>query len=85
MATLSRFDTELKELERVIKEQKGIVTQADLGIQAAEHQIQVLTQEQTKAQNQVEKLEQLYPWIEEEKGCVCVFFFVRFFDCYFEY
>jgi len=70
MATLSRFDTELKELDRVIKEQKGIVTQADLDIQDAEHKIQVLAQEQAKAQNVVEKLEQLYPWIEEEKGWV---------------
>ncbi|KIM44231.1 hypothetical protein M413DRAFT_377394 [Hebeloma cylindrosporum] len=68
MATLSRFDTELKELERVIKEQKGIVAQADLGVQDAEHKIQALTLEQTKAQNLVEKLEQLCPWIEEEKG-----------------
>lgn len=72
MATLSRFDTELKELARVIKEQKGIVTQADLDIQDTEHKIQAQAQEQTKAQNQIEKLEQLYPWIEEEKGWVFV-------------
>lgn len=71
MATLSRFDTELKELDRVIKEKKTIVTQADLSIQGFLHDIQVLTKDKTFAANKVANLEATHEWIAQDKECVC--------------
>ena len=67
MATLSQFDTELKELERLVKEKNAVATQADLDIQTFQHDIQVLTTEMKKAANKVAELETLNEWIEHEK------------------
>lgn len=73
MATLSRFDTELKELDRVIKEKKGIVTQADLSIQDILHTIQVLNKDKTSAANKVANLEATFEWIAQDKEWVATF------------
>ena len=75
MAALSRFDMELKELDRVIKEKKAIVTQADLSIQEFLHDIQVLNKDKTSAANKVSNLEAAYEWIEQDKEWVVIFFF----------
>ena len=69
MATLSRFDTELKELNRVVKEKKAMVSQADLNVQEFQHDIQVLTKDKTSASNKVGSLEATYEWIEQDKEC----------------
>jgi len=73
MATLSRFDTELKELDRVIKEKKANVSQADLSIQEFQHDIQVLNKDKTSAVNKVTSLEAAYEWIEQDKEWVATF------------
>jgi structural maintenance of chromosome 2 len=67
MATLSRFDMELKELGRVIKEKKAMVSQADLNVQEFQHDIQSLNKEKTSAANKVTSLEATYEWIEQDK------------------
>lgn len=67
MATLSRFDTELKELDRVIKEKKGTINQLDLDLSKLQHEIAALNKEKTTASNFVTKLEQQHEWIQEEK------------------
>ena len=70
MATLSRFDTELKELDRIIKEKKLIISQIDLDLSRLQHEVQNLTKEKTTASNLVSKLEQQHDWIEQEKQLV---------------
>lgn len=70
MATLSRFDMELKELDRVIKETKGSIANYDLEIQKIEQDVQTLTKEKQTAVANVARHEQLYPWIAEEKEWV---------------
>ncbi|TFK38366.1 condensin complex subunit SMC2 [Crucibulum laeve] len=67
LATLSRFDTELKELDRAIKEKKAAVSQADLDLKQLVHDIQELSKEKTAAVNKVANLEKQYDWIEEDK------------------
>ena len=67
MATLSRFDMELKELSRVIKEKKAKISQVDLNIQEFQHDIQVLTKDKTSAANKVTGLEATYEWIAHDK------------------
>jgi structural maintenance of chromosome 2 len=73
MAVLSRFDTELKELDRVIKEKKAIISQADLSVQEILHDIQVLNKDKTSAANKVTGLEATYEWIEQDKEWVGTF------------
>ena len=70
MATLSRFDTELKALERVVKEKKAVIQQAELTLTELQHNIEVSKTELTKAKNFVENHEKMYEWIEHEKECV---------------
>jgi structural maintenance of chromosome 2 len=65
-ATLTRFDAELKELERVIKEKKQAVSDADLHLKRAEHEVQALGKDKTTASNFVANLERQYEWIVEE-------------------
>jgi len=77
LSTLSRFDTELKELDRVIKEKKAVISAADLKLTQAEHDIQNLNKDKTAAVNHVSKLEQQYTWIVEEKALVPLAFFRR--------
>lgn len=67
MATLSRFDTELKELDRVIKDRKGVINQLDLDLSKLQHEIATLNKEKTTATNAVTRLEQQHDWIQQEK------------------
>ncbi|PFH49539.1 hypothetical protein AMATHDRAFT_147478 [Amanita thiersii Skay4041] len=67
LATLSRFDTELKALEKVIKEKKAAVSQTELDIQKLDHAIQVLGKERTAATHTVANLEKQYEWILQDK------------------
>jgi structural maintenance of chromosome 2 len=69
-ATLTRFDNELKELERVIKDKKQAVANADLELTKLQHDVQVLTKEATTVSNFVTNLEKQYEWITEEKESV---------------
>ena len=69
LATLSRFDNELKALEKVIKEHKAAISQTDLDIQKLEHSIQVLGKERTAAMNHVTNLEKQFEWILQDKEC----------------
>lgn len=73
MATLSHFDTELKELNRVIKEKKGIISQADLNVQEIQHDIQALNKDKTSAANKVTSLEATYQWIAQDQEWVTTF------------
>lgn len=63
---MSRFDDELKELERVIKEKKQAISDADLQLKKLEHDLQALAKEKTAATNFIANLEKQYEWIAEE-------------------
>lgn len=65
---------ELKELNRVIKEKKAMVSQADLSVQEFQHDIQVLTKDKTSAANKVAGLEATYEWIAQDKEWVATSF-----------
>ncbi|KAF8346307.1 condensin complex subunit SMC2 [Amanita rubescens] len=67
LATLSRFDNELKALDKVIKEKRAAVLQANLDIKESEHAIQTLGKERTAAMNFVTNLEKQYEWILQDK------------------
>jgi structural maintenance of chromosome 2 len=69
-ATLTRFDDELKELERVIKEKKQAIANADLELTKLQHDAQVLAKEKAAAVNFVANLEKQFEWIAEEKEYV---------------
>ena len=69
-AELSRFDDELQELDRVIKEKRQAVADAQLAIKDAEHNVTNLQKERVAAVNVVVALEKGNPWIESEKECV---------------
>ncbi|THH15903.1 hypothetical protein EW146_g4642 [Bondarzewia mesenterica] len=65
-ATLTRFDTELRELEGVIKEKKQAVSDADLELKKLEHEIQTMGKEKAAAMTNVTNLEKQFEWIAEE-------------------
>lgn len=67
MATLSRFDTELKELEQVVKEKKALAHNKELHVQELQHKIQGLAKERTAATNQVANLEKQHEWIVQDQ------------------
>jgi structural maintenance of chromosome 2 len=66
-ADLDRYDLELRDLEKVIKEKKQAISDADLGIKDAEHQIQTLLKDKQTADNAVANLQKAYPWILEDR------------------
>lgn len=65
-ASLSRFDNELADLERVIKAKKEAASEADLNVQKLEHAQQALTKEKETAAKFVTNLEKQYDWLAEE-------------------
>ena len=69
-ATLTRFDNELKELDRVIKAKKQTISDADLQLKKFEHDMQALAKEKTAATNFVANLEKQYDWIQDESEYV---------------
>ncbi|KAG6919710.1 hypothetical protein DXG01_002656 [Tephrocybe rancida] len=66
-ATLSRFDNEIKELANVIKEKKGVISQAELDNNGHTHAVQTLGKDMTTAANFVANLEKVNEWIVEDK------------------
>ncbi len=66
-ATLSRYDEELKSLERAIKEKKQAISDVELQIQQREHEITTLKKEKVGAENQAANLEKQHEWIAEER------------------
>ena len=58
---------DLKELGKVIKEKKAMISQADLNVQELQHEIQVLNKDKTSAANKVSSLEATHEWIEQDK------------------
>ncbi|KAJ2912285.1 hypothetical protein MD484_g8133, partial [Candolleomyces efflorescens] len=67
LASLARFDKELKAIEAAIKARKESVDQADLDIQKATHEIGNLEKEKSSAKSQIQALEKQNEWIEQEK------------------
>ena len=65
-ATLTRYDSEIAELEGVVKTKKEELTDSDLKLKQLEHDIQVLGKDRTAAVNAVANLEQQHEWISEE-------------------
>lgn len=65
-ATLTRFDSELKELEGTIKEKKQKISDADLELKQLEHDIVQLNKDKVAAEHQAENLEKAHDWIEAE-------------------
>ena len=69
-ATLSRYDEEIKSLDRVIKEKKQSISEAELKLTQLEHDIGSLKKERTTAEHFAGNLEKQYDWIVEERECV---------------
>jgi len=69
-ATLTRFDTELRELDEVIKAKKQAVSDAELAIKKLDHEIQALAKEKAGHVTVATNLEKQYEWIAEESQWV---------------
>ena len=69
-ATLTRFDNELKELERVIKTKKQAASDAELRLKKFEHDMQTLAKEKTAATNFVANPQKQFDWMRDESECV---------------
>ena len=65
-ATLTRFDTELRELDEVIKAKKQAASDAEVSIKKLEHDVQALTKEKASHATAATNLERQYEWIVEE-------------------
>ena len=65
-ATLTRFDTELRELDDVIKAKKQAAADADVSIKKLEHDVQALAKEKAGHVTAATNLEKQYEWIDEE-------------------
>jgi structural maintenance of chromosome 2 len=65
---LTRFDTELKDLELVIKDKKQAISDADLQLKKFEHDLQTLNKEKTSVSNFVAELEKQQEWIAEDQA-----------------
>jgi structural maintenance of chromosome 2 len=65
-ATLTRFDTELRELDEVIKAKKQSASDAEVSIKKLEHDMQALAKEKAGHVTTATNLEKQYDWIEEE-------------------
>jgi len=65
-ATLTRFDTELRDLDEAIKAKKQAAVDAEVAIKKLDHDIQSLAKEKTSATTAATNLERQYEWIKEE-------------------
>lgn len=63
---MTRFDTELRELDEVIKAKKQAATDSDVEIKKLEHEMQALAKEKAGHVTAATNLEKQYEWIEEE-------------------
>ena len=66
MATLTRFDNELKDLEKVINKKKDDVDAVDLRMKELDHESKALAKEKALAATSVTNLEKQHEWILEE-------------------
>ena len=66
-ATLTRFDDELQALEETVKAKKQAITDVDIAVQQATHELGQLDKEKTANEGVLTKLENTYKWIEGEK------------------
>ena len=64
--TLTRFDTELRELDEVIKAKKQAASGAEVAIKTLEHQEQALAKEKASHVTSATNLEKQDEWIAEE-------------------
>jgi chromosome segregation ATPase len=69
-AALASFDNELADLERDIKHTRQEISDAELAIKAAEHELQQHITDQKRWAKKVEDLEHQFPWIRDEKRFV---------------
>jgi len=67
LAALTRFDEEIKGLDKAIGRIKEEITDAELGVRKAEHDIQTAQKEKASSLAHVASLEKHHPWIQEEK------------------
>lgn len=67
LAALTRFDEEIKGLDKAISRIKEEITDAELNVRKAEHDIQTAQKEKTSSQAHVTSLEKHHPWIREEQ------------------
>ena len=65
-ATLTRFDTELRELDEVIKAKKQAASDAEVAIKKLDHDLQALMKEKAGHVTATTNLEKQYEWIAEE-------------------
>jgi structural maintenance of chromosome 2 len=65
-ATLTRFDTELRELDEVIEAKKQAASDAEVSIKRLEHNVQALAEEKASDVTAATNLEWQYEWIVEE-------------------
>jgi structural maintenance of chromosome 2 len=67
LAALTRFDEEVKGLDKAIARIKEEITDAELGVRKAEHDMQTAQKEKASTMAHVASLEKHHPWIQEEK------------------
>ncbi|KAG8805187.1 Structural maintenance of chromosomes protein 2 [Serendipita sp. 399] len=67
LATLARFDEEVKGLDTAITRIKEAITDLDVTIKRSEHDIQVAQKEKASSEAHIASLEKHYPWIQEDK------------------
>ncbi|KAH9955702.1 P-loop containing nucleoside triphosphate hydrolase protein [Russula dissimulans] len=64
--TLTRFDTELRDLDEVIKAKKQAASDTEVAIKKLEHDLQALAKERAGHVTAATNLERQYEWIAEE-------------------
>ncbi|KAI9511077.1 hypothetical protein F5148DRAFT_1147055 [Russula earlei] len=69
-ATLTRFDTESREQDEVIKARKQAAANAEVAIKKFEHDLQALTKEKAGHVTAATNLEKQHEWIVEESICL---------------
>jgi structural maintenance of chromosome 2 len=67
---LTRFDTELRGLDEVIKAKKQSASRAEVAIKNFDHEVQALAKEKAGHVTAATNLEKQYEWIAEESQWV---------------
>ncbi|KAG8863674.1 Structural maintenance of chromosomes protein 2 [Serendipita sp. 405] len=67
LATLARFDEEVKGLDTAITRIKEAITDLEVTIKKSEHEIQVAQKEKASSEAHIGSLEKHHPWIQEDK------------------
>lgn len=67
---MTKYDNELLELERDIKEKKQEISDTELAVKKLEHDLVTVQKEQNAAKSLIESLESQFPWIQDEKRWV---------------